>query len=301
MHFSSEYGELNWFANFYKMYNGILDGSIGGPFVFRLFTVKTIQTLSEMPFGLAPHEIGMVMELMALVVFQFVFYGFLKQYLLPKNAFTGVLLVNFLLCYVLSQFVGITLVEITDIFNLLLMACILILFDKVWVRWSILLLTLSILNRETPLVLLPMLAWINWKNKRPLVETILLIVLPVMVYVLLRVVIPLESGGIMLFDFIDLNIPFLSMENTKLALKSNFLFVLLMGPLYALVAIHFRQLPYKLKWLVVTSVLFLVIHVMVGIMHEARLWMPMFLFLIPAAIYNLNKWFNSNGNQETSV
>jgi hypothetical protein len=98
---------------------------------------------------------------------------------------------------------------------------------------------------------------------------------------------------------IRLNIPFLSLQHTWGAFVANLHLIFLLGPLILLGIYRFREHPFFLRIAAYIVPLFLLIHYIVGSIRETRLWMPLYLLLIPLALNNLIKLLQ-NENELTA-
>jgi hypothetical protein len=95
------------------------------------------------------------------------------------------------------------------------------------------------------------------------------------------------------------NIPFLSEQTTGKAIVGNLHVIALLGPLLVVSVPRFWDKP-KFLWVCAIVVpFFIVAHYAVGTIIEARLWMPLFIILIPLSIINLSRLSEPFGGVDT--
>jgi hypothetical protein len=90
------------------------------------------------------------------------------------------------------------------------------------------------------------------------------------------------------FEGLERNIPFLSKEYTATALVGNLHVIFLLGPLLLAGLYRFNEHPRFLRVAASIAPLFILVHYAVGTIVEARLWMPLFVVLIPLALRNID-------------
>jgi hypothetical protein len=148
---------------------------------------------------------------------------------------------------------------------------------------------LGTFNRETTWILLPILFLREWFGPRAWRRLVVAIVAVALPYFGLRWLIASPAPIWFLTQDIRLNIPFISPQHTWGALVANLHLLFLLGPLIVLGIYRFREHPVFLQIAASIAPLFIIIHYVVGSIRETRLWMPLYLVLIPLALDNLIK------------
>jgi hypothetical protein len=284
IHYIQQYGKQ---AGFYFMYEGVLDQSIGIPYVFRILIPYTIDGIHSILPAVAPHHIALALEAILLFACQLFLFRYLSLFVKAVYALLGVILMDVLLGYALNHIPGISVIEVGDLFNLLVFILTLMALQRNQLWLALVVLLVGMLNRETPLILLPAIIYHLWETKAQKQWVTGMVVVTVIPYLALRQFTTSENGLPFLFDKLQFNVPFINMDHFNLVVKSNLQFGFLVFPLLLLGLWKYKSLPPILKYAALTSIPFIILHYFVGTIIESRLWIPLFALLIPAVVYNL--------------
>ena len=183
---------------------------------------------------------------------------------------------------------GVHVYESTDLCNLLMMSvALLLLYKKNWPLLATILF-ISITNRETPAFLL-IPVFILWrKEKFPITYLLLCAVAVALPYFLLRYLIHPPQPAWFLTTFLNENIPFYEPGKLSVVFHGYLKFFLFIGPAVLLSLIGFKNKNEFLKVILWIVPFFIPVHFIVGHVEEYRMWMPLFLFLIPAGLLTLD-------------
>lgn len=268
-----------------------IEGSYGQPYCYRLLMPSILIGYNSLSIGLSIHHFAFIFEVLMLLGCQWAMFRLLRHYVPKMSALMGVLLMNVILGYMLNHIAGMTLVELIDIFNLLVLLVMLITVIEKRFYWLIFALGIGMLNRETPLIILPAIGYFMYKIQWNRRQIILVMMSGVFAFVGLRWFISSTEVPFQL-DKMAYNIPFLDMSLTSFVIKSNIRFLLLVGPLLFLAFWKLKELPLFIRLLVYTSIPFIILHYFVGTIMEARLWMPLIVLLLPAVVLNLRSFLD---------
>ena len=200
-------------------------------------------------------------------------------------------LIGYSLAYVLGPASG----ETTDLLNLLVFILVLDLMLDGRTGALAVLFVVGMLNRETPLLLLPLVFAIDRSEKRGIAPSAILALASVAVYVGLRLAIRTTGGGWFITQGLGMNIPGYESGMAGRSFQSVVHVLLLLAPLFGLAVVGFSRLPLVFRGSIVLAGLLVIIHFVVATVIESRLWMPEFALLIPASLYNLQVKFDSRG------
>ena len=261
------------------------DGSIGGPFIYRVLIpwlgisfIDLFETSAVIVFSIGN--------------FIFSFTALLSMYFFAKNVKSTLVTLGSIfgltlyMLFTQAQFQGITFVETQDALNLaVFLLGLSLLKNRSW-WWLAILITLSIFNRESALFLLIPMAYFSLKEKNWM-PTIFATLGGISTYLILRLWIGNSGNDDWIwFDKISKNIPGLVAADWNIALKSNILVALYFSPLIALFLAGSRKIATFYKPVLLMSVLFIVVHYIVGTVMELRLFLPIIGILLPLAIEN---------------
>jgi len=155
------------------------------------------------------------------------------------------------------------------------------------------LLFIGMINRETPFLLLPIIFLFNYINKKGFLRSVIAAASVLVPYLILHLVIQENTPRWLATEGITRNIPFIDESLTSTALLSTVRMILLIGPLLFLSIYRFKNQPQFLKIISSVVPLFIVVHYIFGTVIEARMWMPVFVLLIPLAIGTISDVYES--------
>jgi hypothetical protein len=289
MHLQSHFPEVRIQEEFQEYLDGVVDRTLPGPYVYRIFVPHLIFSLHQsLPFVSAlMWDFGL--KILILIFCQLIFLNYLRSFFSGMAALAGVLWFDILIGVSLFHIQGPSVIETTDLMNVLIFS--LALHAIYRGRFILLCAVLfwGTFNRETTWILSPILFFREWfgpRSWRRLLVAVTAVALP---YFGLRWLIASPTTIWFLTQDIRLNIPFLSPQHTWGALVANLHLLFLLGPLIVLGIYRFREHPIFLQIAFSIAPLFIIIHYIVGSIRETRLWMPLYLLLIPLALDNLIK------------
>ena len=287
--------QYDYFQNaFYNYQNGVVDGSIGSPYAYRVLIPFSLQWSSRLLPFLELMNLDLLLKCVLLIVLQYSFWFYLREFMAPWPALAGVLVMNLMVGYALTFVQGPSVLESTDLFNLLV--TVLALWGIYRRKWSLLvpLLFVAVFNRETPLLLWPIiLCWQGWGRRGWLWPccTALAVMIP---YLGLRLFLEVDAVDWVLLDAAKHNIPFLAPDSLGHVMGANLKLLILLGPLGVIGFARFREQPKFLRAATTIILPFFAVHYLVGSVMETRLWMPLFPVLIPLALVNLDRFLGAD-------
>lgn len=291
------YSQLHLDQEFLDYLNGVVQGTLPAPYIYRLMAPFTVHYLHQILPFVEPLWIDITLKFLLLLAIQKLAFEYFQIFVGRNYAFGGVIWLNLLLVFSLNHVIGVSLIETMDLFNLLFILIGLTLLFRQRYVVLLLLLPLTMLNRETPWILLPLMVLVDWHQARVIrwrwVATLITLAVP---YLALRMLLPAAGGAWMTFKVIPFNIPFLYLQHTPEALLSNLKLLLLVGPLGFLAWCDKNNHPPFLKAAGWVGILFIVVHYGVGIIREWRLWMPLFVLWLPLALRSLEARFRASGS-----
>ncbi len=275
-------------------YDGVFYGKLGGPYVYRILVPYTVRAVHNFVPGVKPMHIDLFFQFLFLFGCQLVMYHYLRLFVSRMMALGGVLLFVVLMGYMLGQMVGLTSIETSDTLNVLVLLLALYFLYKNKLLKLLIVLFIGMFNRETPMVLLPVLLYYEWTHGRPKINLLWITLVVFIPYVALRF---WWDGNAVSFEGITSNIPFLDGAKTVDALKANVYVFVLLAPLLLIAAFRFRELPTLVRFAAALTIPFIVLHYIVGTVIEARLWMPLLVLLVPAVTCNLHWLFRNTDSK----
>lgn len=280
--------EVELLSNNYKgLVNGVVDKSLGGPYIYRLFVPYVTYYLHDF-FHWKMLSIGFYLNILfSSLSFSFMFL-LVKKLMNPLYGLVGVLMLACYLFFTQAQFSGITGVETQDVVNVFVMLAALYYMLQQKYGWSMLMIALGVLNRETPLFLLVPFLFYTLKEKHYL-KAVLGVALTVGTYLLIRLLIhdPNPKGDWMLFETLEKNIPYLNKNYHDFAVDANIVVFFYLAPL---LLFFFKKKKERNKYFLpikIMLVLFVVTHYYVGLVHEIRLFLPVAAILIPFVMFEV--------------
>ena len=259
-----------------------------GPHAYRILVPYAVYGASRIT-SIPPLTVDFFFKVLVLTAMQVAFFRYLGRFFSVMPSLAGVVLLDVYCAAALGYPVGPSVIETSDILNVLVFSIALIaIFEK---RLPLLLGTLLVgtVNRETTWLILPLVALAEWRPGRRLAVTSLAVLAVAVPYALVRWLIQSPSPDWWLTRDIAGNIPFLSGDLTLTALLANARVMLMLGPLVVPALYRFREHhPYHVLAAVIVPP-FVVIHYMVGRIIEMRLWLPLLTVLIPLALDGIQK------------
>ncbi len=299
MHLQSRFPEVQIQREFQEYLDGVVDQTLPGPYVYRFFVPYLIFTLHKsLPLiNVLTWDFGL--KILILTFCQLAFFNNLRSFYSGIAALAGVLWFDILTGVSLFHIQGPSVIETADLMNVLVFSLALhaIYRDRFILLCAVLF--GGTFNRETTWILLPVLFLHEWFGRRSWRRFLIAGAAVALPYFGLRWLITSPTPIWFLTQDIRLNIPFLSPQHTWGALVANLHLIFLLGPLLVLGAYRFREHPAFLQIASSIAPLFIIIHYVVGSIREIRLWMPLYLLLIPLALDNLIKLLQ-NENELTT-
>ena len=286
--------QYNYFQQaFYHYQNGVVDGSIGSPYAYRVLVPYILHLTGKgIPF-VELMTLDLLLKIVLIMVLQYGFLAYLREFLSPWPALCGVLVLDLMVAYALTFVQGPSVLESTDVLNLLVVVLALKgIFQRKWSRVAPLL-CVAMFNRETPLLLWPIiLGWQDWGRRgwRWPVVCALVMMVP---YLGLRYFLAVEAVDWVFLDAAKHNIPFLAPDSLEHVMGANLKLLMLLGPLALVGFARFREQPQFLRAATVILLPFVAVHYLVGSIMETRLWLPLFPVLIPLALVNLDRFLRA--------
>ncbi|NUN68219.1 MAG: hypothetical protein HUU02_00740 [Bacteroidetes bacterium] len=268
-------------------YEGTLSGSLGGPYAYRVLVPYGISVFHALlPF--APVlVIDGIIKFFLLILCQWGLYRYLCLFFPRSAALFGVLYADILISFTLSSIAGPSITETADILNMVFFIAAFYALHQRSLPLLLITLFVATWNRETILAILPMIIIDDIRRKERPIRSIAAMVVVLSAYVVIRLIIPASQGAWFTFTGLVKNIPFLSPEHTMNALMGNIHVALLLLPLIVLSLVGFRRKPVFLQNAMAIVPLFIVAHYLVGVIIETRLWMPLFIILIPLSLITI--------------
>jgi hypothetical protein len=298
MHLQSRFPEVRIHAEFQEYLDGVVEQTLPGPYVYRIFVPYLIFILHKsLPLiNMLRWDFGL--QILILIFCQLVFFNYLRSFFSGMAAFAGVLWFDILIGVSLFHIQGPSVIETADLMNALIFSLALhaIYRDRLILLCAVLF--LGTFNRETTWILLPILFLHEWFGRRSWQRFLVAVAAVALPYFGLRWLIASPTPIWFLTEDLRLNIPFLSSQHTWGALVANLHLIFLLGPLIVLGIHRFREHPVFLQIASSIAPLFILIHYIVGSIRETRLWMPLYLLLIPLALNNLIKLLQEEESQK---
>jgi hypothetical protein len=270
--------------------HGVLDRTYSGPFVYRILIPGIEQTINNLFKSISLSNIDFFLKIILLIICQMIFYLYLRIFFPLISALAGVLLLDVYIGFALTSLIGQTVVETMDLFNLLIFTLGLI---YLWGdKFFLLIITLFIgtINRETTWLFLPIIIVFDLYSKRKLRRSILAFVSIAIPFFTIRLLINPMSTDWFTLKGIVANIPFLDDTTHLKAIVANIKFLIIFGPLLILSLYKFSEHPSFLKAASSVTPVFILAHYVFGTIIETRLWMPLFVILIPLLIDSVRRY-----------
>ena len=293
MHLNFHYKDVQIEQEFLSYFDGIVHGTAPGPYVYRIlvpFFILNVQKIFSFADVLT---IDFLLKIVLLYICQSYFFRYLRLFLGGVQSLAGVFLFDVYISLSLAYVQGPSFIETEDILNTLVFVAAL---DAIYRNRFMLLcgiLFIGLLNRETVLLILPALVLADRSAKRGYMRSGLITAAMIMGYIGIRLFVGTKEFDWVTIGGMVLNIPYLSEKNALRAVTGNLHMIALLGPLITISAYNFKNHISFLKLAASIVPLFIVVHYVFGTIIETRLWMPLFVILIPLAIGNLQKFLET--------
>ena len=289
LHLETRFPQVQIDGEFYDYQNGVVEKTLPGPFVYRVLIPYLYKLVTEITDKFSLITFDFALKVLLLTACQLAFFQYLRQFFAKLVALAGVLWFGFLISYSLSYIPGPSVIETIDIFNALVFCMALSLLLKDQLMPFCLLLVVGMMNRETPWILLPTVFLGEWLGNRRFGRVLVVSLALAIPYFGLRFLIETPIPTWFTTHDLMFNIPFMSAEQSYKAIVANVHLLFLLGPLLIISAIRFREHPKFLQIAAAVVPLFVIVHYLFGSIIERRLWMPLYVLLLPLAVHNLSK------------
>ena len=229
-----------------------------------------------------------VLKFLLLCLLEMAFYRYLSGFFNPMESLAGVFLLMALVGFSFSYVAGPSIMETGDVLNAVVFVLAFSALHQNKFALLCAILFVGTLNRESTWILMIPISIAEYMNRRRaerIIITLLSIALP---YFAVRMLHGSSSNWFMMAGLAR-NIPFISKDFLWNAIIANVHFVVLVGPLLLLSLYRFKERPRFLQ--VASSIvpLFILVHYAVAWIIEARIWIPLFLVLIPLSLESLKQ------------
>ncbi len=294
LHLKADDGTLLLSRNFMIYYHGVIDQSFPAPYSYRILIPFTIYGINIALPALNPVTIDFVLKIILLISCQWLFFCYLKIFFETAAALTGMFLLDVLMSFSLSSIQGPSVIETIDLFNLGIFIAAFIQLQKE--QWAPLypLIFLGMFNRETPLFIIPIAFMVSASVRQNPVRLFAVSMCGLLPFAAIRFFLHPPVTEWFTMSGIGRNIPFLSEETTMNAVMGNIHFISLIGPLAGISLLKFSQHPPFLRKVAYITPFFIIVHYTVGNLVESRMWMPLFVILIPLALNSIFLLLNKN-------
>jgi hypothetical protein len=287
MHLQSHFPEVRLQEDFQVYLEGVVNKTLPGPYVYRIWAPYLVFFLHERVPFISALVFDFLLKIFILVFCQFAFFSYLRHFFSGVAALAGVLWLDVLIWASLFHIQGPSLIETADLMNVLVFILALHAINRDHFILLCAVLFGGTFNRETTWILLPILFLHEWFGRRAWHRLFVAVATVAFPYFGLRCLIASPTTIWFLTQDIRLNIPFLSLQHTWGALVANLHLFFLIGPLILIGIYQFKNHPAFLRIAASITPLFITVHYAVGSIRETRLWMPLYLLLIPVALDNL--------------
>ncbi|CAN5480943.1 hypothetical protein BH11BAC1_BH11BAC1_28610 [soil metagenome] len=280
---------------------GVIVHSITGPLAYRILIPYTLQALSKFSPGQPLIEIVFYLNVLLMLLVQISFYKYLNNFVSISASFAGTMWLALIAMMGLGSFMGVHVYETTDLCNLLVMCLALqFLYKRKWNRLA-LLLVIGMINRETPAFLL-IPAFLLWRKEKFQMGYLLLLLGSVVIpYLSLRLLIHPPHPAWFLTVFLGENIPFYQPGKLPVVFSAYLKFILFVGPAACIAMTDLENKNHFLKIIVWMVPAFFLVHIVVGHVEEFRMWMPLFLVLIPLCMETIDQNIINSSNGDTKI
>ncbi len=274
--------------------DGIVQSSSSGPYVYRIFIPYLVKAIQAIVPSFSILDVDLLLKILFLILCQLSFYFYLRNFYSPIIALTGIFILDILLSFTFSSIIGPAIGENADLVNMAIFSLSLNALYKNSFGFFLAYLFIGTFNRETTWMLIPILFLFDYSSGKKVFRTIIAFIAIAIPYFGLRLLIHSSVPVWFNFDEITRNIPFLSGKTTNAALIANIHVFFLLGPLIILSFLNFKKHHQFLKLVSYITPLFIVVHYLLGNIIETRLWLPLFIVLIPLTLNSIMLIFNND-------
>ena len=300
MHLEKRFPCVHLSADIPDFINGVMQSTSSGPYVYRIFIPYLVTGLhSVVPFW-SLVDIDLFLKIFFLIICQVTFYYYLCNFFSSFVSLTGVLILDILLSFTFSSIVGPSIGENADLLNMAIFIMALNALFKNSFGYLLALLFIGTFNRETIWFLIPIIFLNDFFSKKSIYRSLLACLTVAIPYFGLRTIIRPSVPDWFTFEGVIRNIPFLSPETTATALIANAHVAFLLGPLIILSLLHFNKHPQFLRIASYITPLFILLHYILGTIIETRLWLPLFIILIPLSLNTLTLILNNQSHPSSN-
>ena len=274
---------------FVYYWQGVVFRFFPGPYVYRILIPYLLWGINRLT-TIDLISIDLITKIVLILLAQFTLFRYLFLFFKKLPSLLGVFIFNALLGFLLSFIKGPSVIETIDLLNIVVITVGLIaIFKKEWLLLGVVLLV-GLLNRETPLILLPVLFLYESRGDKKIGPMLVVSLIALAAFLLPRLMIPVSGEATWLAPIELLaNLPIPGNENPREALIANVRLAILIGPLLIIGLLRFSEQPAFLKLAAYMLPVLIAIHFTTGRIIETRLWLPIFPFLIPLSIHNLSR------------
>jgi len=287
--------------NFYEYLDGVTNHTYPGPYVYRTLIPTSISFIHHVVPSVNAISVDFVFKIVLLFLCQIAFFSYQRLFFKSTESFFGVAILDVLLGFSLVQTEGPTLIETADILNLLVFLLAFIFIYHGYFKSFCVILILGTLNRETTFLLPLVFLAANRLTRKSLFLTLIAFLAVAIPYCALHLFIHPPISAWMTFDAISHNLPLFGKSEIAQIVAANVHLIILLGPLSLIAIYKFSSHPVFLKSVSLIAPFFILLHYIVGIIMEARLWMPMYVILIPLAIDTLVKLFQEESIDQNTL
>lgn len=274
---------------FYLMYDGIINNTIEAPYPYRFLIPYLIKSLSGI-FSCSPINISFFLNIVFIFIILSLFTAYARYFLSPFTSFLTTFIVAFYIIIIQSQFIGITIVESQDIANALFFLLLLLLAKKeMWLLFGLVMI-LSIMNRETTLILLAPFSYLLFMQRKT-IPLIFINLTAILAFIGIRVFLQVNQGDYPDFTNLRTNFPGLDMVYFFKAIKNNILLFSMIGPIVIFAFYKLKSQSTDNKVLILMTIPFFIVHYIMGSILEIRLFFPLLIVILPFTIKNLKSVF----------
>jgi hypothetical protein len=278
--------------NFIYYWQGVVYRFFPGPYVYRVLVPYLLLGLNKLT-SLDLLTLDFLLKVLFLIGCQYVLLFYMSNFLSRMEALLGVLLFDAVMGYSLSFIHGPSVIETIDLVNFLMLGLGLIAIYKKDTAGLSLVLFIGLLNRETPLLLLPVVFLQEWFAEKNWRRALSVSAFALLIFAGVRLLIPSWAAGTWFnLDGLQANIPLLSSAPTREAVVGNIRLAVMAGPFILISLYRFNEHQLFLRIAAAMTPVLIAAHYLTARVIEARLWMPLFLLLIPLTINNLVKSMN---------
>ena len=274
---------------FVYYWQGVVFRFFPGPYVYRVLVPYLVWGINRLTSA-DLIVIDLVLKTLLIFVSQLTLFGYLSNFFSKLPSLLGVFIFDAALGFLLAFIKGPSIIETIDLLNFAILTIGLFAIYKKNLLLLGAVLTLGLLNRETPLILLPIYFLYERIQNRRIGPVLLMTFIAVATYFLPRLLIPVSGEAAWLGpNELLSNLPLPGNGSAREALVANLRLAILITPLLFIGLHRFKEQPKFLKIAAYMIPVLVAIHYVTGRIIETRLWMPVFPLLIPLCIHNISR------------